>query len=83
MEHFPSNVVQVDFPSNVVPAYGLLGILAVVFIGLAFALIGIIAWCMIWKRAGYSWALGLLMLVPLANLCRLPHTCLLKVAGRA
>ena len=71
------------FPHHMAPAIGMFGILAVVFIGLAFALIGIIAWCMIWKRAGYSWALGLLMLVPLANLCRLPHTCLLKVAGRA
>ena len=27
-----------------------------------------IAWCFIWKRAGYSWALGLLMLLPVANI---------------
>lgn len=45
-------------------AMGLVGML----IGLAVAVIGIIAWCLIFKKAGWSWALGLLMLVPIANL---------------
>ena len=44
-----------------------LGVLLVVFVALGAGLISIIAWCMIWKRTGYSWALGLLMLLPLAN----------------
>jgi len=45
-----------------------------VFIGfivlfvLAMSTVSTIAWCFIFKRAGYSWALGLLTLVPIANI---------------
>ncbi len=50
---------------EVIPA---IAFLIVLLIGLAVSAVFIIGWCMIWKRAGYSWALGLLMMVPLANL---------------
>lgn len=56
-----------SYSHDIVRVFPVLGILVFVVIGLGFGLLGIIAWCMIWKRAGYSWALGLLMLVPLAN----------------
>jgi len=52
---------------DVFPVMGALGILVALLIALGVGLLAVIAWCMIWKRAGYSWALGLLMLVPLAN----------------
>ena len=42
-------------------------ILAAVLIGLVITALMVIAWCMIFNRAGYSWALGLLVLVPIAN----------------
>lgn len=39
-----------------------------VFVGLLFFSLTIVIWCKIFSKAGYSWALGLLMLVPVANL---------------
>lgn len=38
-----------------------------ILIGLALNIAMIVAFCKICSKAGYSWALGLLMLVPLAN----------------
>jgi len=32
------------------------------------ALVGVVLFCLIFRKAGYSWALGLLMLVPLVNI---------------
>ncbi len=57
-------------PSPDVAALGALGfaIALVVFFVLALCVIKAVAWCMICKRAGYSWALGLLSLIPLADL---------------
>ncbi len=48
-----------------------MGIVAVLLIGLVVLIssaIGVVCWCMIVKRTGYNWALGLLMLVPIANI---------------
>ena len=42
------------------------GLVAVLFGLLLFALT-ILIWCKIFSKAGYSWAMGLLMLVPIAN----------------
>jgi len=42
-------------------------ILFVAVIVLALTALMVVAWCMIFKRAGYSWALGLLSIVPIAN----------------
>ncbi|MCD6406141.1 MAG: hypothetical protein J7M19_09965 [Planctomycetes bacterium] len=47
-----------------------MGIVAVLLIGLLVLVssaITIICWCIIVKHTGYNWALGLLMLVPIAN----------------
>ncbi len=35
---------------------------------LAFLVLAIVVWCKIFSKTGYSWALGLLMFVPIANL---------------
>ena len=59
MEPAPEQVVNV--------AAAGIGILMLLF-WLAFAVITIIAYCKIFSKAGYSWAMGLLMLVPIANL---------------
>ena len=54
---------------NIGPEFTLafLPLLAVVLFAAGISVIAILAWCMIFKRAGYSWALGLLMLIPIAN----------------
>jgi hypothetical protein len=40
----------------------------VMLFALIIAVIQIVAFCKIFSKAGYSWALGLLMLVPIANI---------------
>lgn len=40
----------------------------VMLFALVIAIIQIVAFCKIFSKAGYSWALGLLMLVPIANI---------------
>ncbi|MCK5563792.1 MAG: hypothetical protein KAJ07_00980 [Planctomycetes bacterium] len=55
-------------PEQVVPVVAAgVGIVMLLF-WLAFAVITIVACCKIFSKAGYSWALGLLMLIPIANL---------------
>lgn len=49
------------------------GIAQVVFLFLMFSflavvvVIGVILWCRIYSKTGYSWAFGLLMIIPIAN----------------
>ena len=39
-----------------------------ILLGLIVAIITALIYCKIFSKAGYSWALGLLMLVPIANI---------------
>ncbi len=50
------------------PVFIVLLIMFIVFIGLICAAIKVLIFCKISSRAGYSWALGLLMLVPIADI---------------
>ena len=43
-------------------------ILFIVLFCLITTAIAVLIWCRIFSKAGYSWALGLLMLVPIANI---------------
>lgn len=43
-------------------------ILFTILLGLIVAIITALIFCKIFSKAGYSWALGLLMLVPIANI---------------
>ena len=46
-----------------------LAVIAVIAIIVLFsAVIGLILWCKIFSKTGYSWAMGLLVLVPFGNL---------------
>ena len=38
-----------------------------IFIGLALCILQVVVFCKIYARAGYSWAMGLLMLIPVVN----------------
>ena len=46
---------------------GIFTIFVVLFV-LILAIIQIVAFCKIFSKAGFSWALGLLMIVPIANI---------------
>lgn len=37
------------------------------FIGLSVFILQVVVFCMIYSKAGYSWAMGLLMLIPIVN----------------
>jgi len=54
--------------SDAAPAiFGLCFMGVVILVALAINIIYVIAFCKIFAKAGYSWALGLLMLIPIAN----------------
>jgi len=50
------------------PVFGIVFSLIMVLVFLLFFVLTIVIWCKIFSKAGYCWALGLLMLVPIANL---------------
>lgn len=53
--------------SDVVPVYIAL-LIFVALVTLIVVVIKVVIFCKIFSKAGYSWALGLLMLVPIANI---------------
>ncbi len=50
------------------PVFGILFVAFVIFVALIATIIKILIICKIFSKAGYCWALGLLMLVPIANI---------------
>lgn len=53
---------------RLVPVLGILFILFITLISLIVTVLLTWAYCKIFSKAGYCWALGLLMLVPIANI---------------
>jgi hypothetical protein len=53
---------------NITPALGIAFSLVFVFIGLIVSILMVWVYCRIFSKAGFSWALGLLMFVPIANI---------------
>ena len=51
-----------------VPALIILFVAFAIFVGLIATIIKILLICKIFSKAGYCWAFGLLMLVPIANI---------------
>jgi UPF0716 family protein affecting phage T7 exclusion len=49
-------------------AFGAIFTIFMIFFVLILTAIQILAFCKIFSKAGFSWALGLLMLVPVANI---------------
>lgn len=60
-----------QFQHNVSPAFGAIFLIFMMLITLITVGIQILVFCKIFSKTGYSWALGLLMLVPIANLIML------------
>ena len=50
------------------PMFIVLLTMFIVFVSLVVIAIKILIFCKIFSKAGYSWALGLLMLIPIANI---------------
>jgi UPF0716 family protein affecting phage T7 exclusion len=57
-----------QFQPNAAPVFGAIFTILILFFALIITVIQIIAFCKIFSKAGFSWALGLLMLVPIANI---------------
>jgi hypothetical protein len=53
---------------DIAPAFSMVLIMFVLFMGFFVTVIGAVVYCMIFSKAGYCWALGLLMFVPIANI---------------
>ena len=53
---------------EIAAGFGVLIALFIILVGLIGAAITVLIYCRIFSKAGYSWALGLLMLVPIANI---------------
>ena len=56
---------------DAVPAVGAIFMLFFLLIGLLVTLLMVWVYCRIFSKAGYCWAFGLLMFVPIANLIML------------
>ena len=54
-------------PPDVAPVFAMVFGLVMVFFGLLFFALTTLISCKIFSKAGYSWAMGLLMLVPIVN----------------
>ncbi|MBE0535708.1 MAG: hypothetical protein IH624_08555 [Phycisphaerae bacterium] len=55
-------------PEMFAPVFTIVAAVVVMLAFLAVTALILLAWCRIFRSAGYHWALGLLMLVPFANL---------------
>ncbi len=54
--------------SEAAPVFVMIFAALVILMGLIVAVIKVLIFCKIFSKAGYCWALGLLMLVPIANI---------------
>lgn len=62
------NMVHVSHSAHAAPVFYILLIMFILFVSLIALAIKALIFCKIFSKAGYSWALGLLILVPIANI---------------
>jgi len=62
------SMVHVSHGTHAAPLFLILLIMFGFFVGLIALAITALIFCKIFSKAGYSWALGLLILVPIANI---------------
>ena len=55
-------------PEAVAPVFAIVMLLIYLLIIVTSTVIALIIWCKLFSKAGYHWALGLLILVPIANI---------------
>ena len=56
---------------DLIPVFGMIFLFFMTAIALVGIVLAILIYCMVFHKAGYSWALGLLMVVPIANVIML------------
>lgn len=56
------------YGSDITPAFGLCFFLVYMIVILGLTVLTVVAFYKIFSKAGYHWAMGLLMLVPIANI---------------
>lgn len=60
-----------QFDPNIAPVFSVIFFIFMIPLVLIIVAVKILIFCKIFSKAGYSWALGLLMLVPIANIIML------------
>jgi hypothetical protein len=60
-----------EFQPDVAPVFGVIFFIFMMLIGLIIFVVQALIFCKIFSKAGYCWALGLLMFVPIANIVML------------
>ena len=60
-----------QFEPNLAPVFSIIFFIFMIPLVLIIIAVKILVFCKIFSKAGYSWALGLLMLVPIANIIML------------
>jgi hypothetical protein len=63
-----ARLAHTHYRPGAVPVFIILLILFGLFVGLICVAIKVLIFCKIFSKAGYNWALGLLMLVPIADI---------------
>ena len=61
-------VCQVCSSAHATPIFIVLLVLFILMVVVITTAITLLIWCKLFSKAGYSWALGLLLLVPIANI---------------
>lgn len=61
-------LVSFQHSSEAVPVFVMIFAALVILMCLIVAIIQVLIFCKIFSKAGYCWALGLLMIVPIANI---------------
>jgi len=56
---------------DIAPVFGAVFFILIMFMALVIVAVKVLIFCKIFSKAGFSWALGLLMLVPVANIVML------------
>jgi len=60
-----------QFEPNMAPVFSVIFLIFIIPLVLLIVAVKILVFCKIFSKVGYSWALGLLMLVPIANIIML------------
>jgi hypothetical protein len=60
-----------QFEPNMAPVFSVIFLIFIIPLVLIIVAVKILIFCKIFSKTGYSWALGLLMLVPIANIIML------------
>jgi hypothetical protein len=65
---FTKGIKMEPTPEQVAPIFALLMGAIGLMVGLTVLILTLVVWCKVFSKAGYNWAPGLLMLIPIANI---------------